>query len=107
MFLKTLLVYYFNNKVFEFWSYIKPHFHLFSWLLLSIIIASKLNFYIKIIAKVIISFITVFILSIILLWNNLTSAIEINKVFINLDEIIREDKLYKLITKIILYINKR
>lgn len=55
------------------------------------------------IVKAIILFIIIFMLFIILLWSNLNSAIEINRIFTSLDKIIAEDNLYKIMSKIMVY----
>lgn len=61
----------------------------------------------KMAARAIASFITTSILPVISLWNNLTSAVEINMALTSLDETIGEDKIYKLMTKMIAYVDKK
>ena len=58
-------------------------------------------------AGAITSFITTSVLPVVSLWSNSTSAVEINRVLTSLDEIIVEDKPYKVMTKMIAYADKR
>ncbi|MCJ1349804.1 hypothetical protein MMC31_008045, partial [Peltigera leucophlebia] len=53
------------------------------------------------------SYITNFVLPVVSLWDVLTSAVEVNRVLASLDETLGEDKLYKIMTKMTAYADKR